>query len=381
MAYRARGSTAEGFARALVEAGTIEPKHEAAFAAIDRAFFYPQADDHEGPSMVYFDTPIRIGKKHQSAPHIYGNALSVLDLKPGHSFLNVGSGTGYFSALVGYITGLKGLNHGIELEHGNVAFARKALAELFSDRGLFVPITFQAGSVFDLDVEANVTYDRIYIGCGFDADKIPFFQQMLNDGGVLFGPFDFGEPRPGLHQVLVRIVRKGASYDLSHLSPARFAPGSPEHGIGSKFVLCPRIGWTADTHHMYPTAFRRVALLLLFCVRKTELCDDLVLPVMGFVPPSWTPLLDRSSSPPLPLDAFRIGVAVLVSGLVRNPELNGLRGLVVALGAGDRRNRVGVDLGPEWGRKALRTGNLSLCEPGARRDSVDGDGDVVVQGP
>jgi protein-L-isoaspartate O-methyltransferase len=44
--------------------------------------------------------------------------VSSLDIQPGQSFLNVGSGTGYLTTVVGCLLGGSGINHGRLLERG-----------------------------------------------------------------------------------------------------------------------------------------------------------------------------------------------------------------------------------------------------------------------
>lgn len=100
---------------------------------------------------AYEDHAWRRGNLHLSAPCIYTKALEALHPKHGHSFLNIGSGTGYFSTMVGLLLGstgmsscplylclttqifvfedffFAGLNHGIELHQDNVEFAYERL--------------------------------------------------------------------------------------------------------------------------------------------------------------------------------------------------------------------------------------------------------------
>ena len=101
----------EGLTEQLATEGSIQSEPvKAAFRTIDRKMFLP------GPAQddAYDNSPVRHGLFHQSAPSVYGSALEALDLKPGLSFLNIGSGTGYLSALVSTIIGPQALNMGIE---------------------------------------------------------------------------------------------------------------------------------------------------------------------------------------------------------------------------------------------------------------------------
>ncbi|CAK0895460.1 unnamed protein product [Prorocentrum cordatum] len=127
------------------------PACSAAFRAVDRRHFWV-----EGGRLAYTDAPLRHGRLHQSAPHIYARALEALmPLAPGQSFLNVGSGTGYFSSVVHELTGDASINDGIELWPEPIAHARER-CRMIGKRS----IEFTQGSAYQLDPNMSMRYDR-----------------------------------------------------------------------------------------------------------------------------------------------------------------------------------------------------------------------------
>ena len=93
---------------------------EKIFRTVDRAFYYTKSN-RQSP---YKDLAWKQGNLHLSAPCIYSEVLENLELREGLSFLNIGSGTGYLSTMVGLVLGKWGINHGIELHPDVVEYAR-----------------------------------------------------------------------------------------------------------------------------------------------------------------------------------------------------------------------------------------------------------------
>ena len=84
----------------LIEVDLIKTQMvERAFRAVDRGTFY--LNNHK--DNAYRDLAWREGNIHISAPCIYARVMESLMLKPGQSFLNIGSG--YLSSMVGLILG------------------------------------------------------------------------------------------------------------------------------------------------------------------------------------------------------------------------------------------------------------------------------------
>lgn len=191
------------------------PDVEKAFRAVDRGDFFLSSDRDS----AYEDHAWRSGTLHLSAPCIYSKAAEALDLKDGLSFLNVGSGTGYFSTLVGTIIGPRGTNHGIELHDSNVRYARETVEEWVRtaphfDRTSFCYPKFVVGNALLMNPTYR-GYDRVYVGAACPQEYIDFFKSLLNMGGVLVVPYD---------NQLQRIERVGKDdYNMKDVLSVSFA--------------------------------------------------------------------------------------------------------------------------------------------------------------
>lgn len=237
----------------------------AAFEGVDRGHFWV-----EGAS-AYADMPLRHGRLHQSAPHIYARALEALmPLQPGMSFLNVGSGTGYFSSVVAELIGDSSINDGIDIWPDTLAHAVERCRQLGKNS-----IHFTLGNVYQLDLDAGMRYDRIYFGACANSDA-KYLYGLLEIGGILVGPFQVGHG-----QQLCRVVRETEKiFKVEHLNSVHFATlvepapstaplqkvdvpqpvGLP--GVPFTFALRQQ-PWSAERNWAYPEAFKRVAAVVL----------------------------------------------------------------------------------------------------------------------
>ncbi len=113
---------------------------------------------------------------------------------PGISFLNVGSGTGYMSTMVGLLIGPYGINHGIEIYQENVDFALQKQEEFLETFSWYDPLQFceplfVVGNGLLLS-PGNMLYDRIYCGAACPPQHSQLMKNMLAIGGILVMPHD-----------------------------------------------------------------------------------------------------------------------------------------------------------------------------------------------
>ena len=95
-----------------------------AFAAIPREGFLPYGERF----MASYDEPLPIGHgQTNSQPRTVEDMLRLLDIKPGDTVLDVGSGSGWSTALLAHLTGQDGAVVGVELEPDLAMFGRRNL--------------------------------------------------------------------------------------------------------------------------------------------------------------------------------------------------------------------------------------------------------------
>ncbi|XP_053625742.1 uncharacterized protein LOC128683808 [Plodia interpunctella] len=163
---------------------------EQVFRALDRADYMTR----DARDQAYKDLAWRSGLLHMSAPCIYSEVMENLELKPGLTFLNVGSGTGYLSTLVGLILGAQGISHGVEIRPSVVEYANKRLSEFMEnsaavDEFNFCEPKFYVGNALCLAPLLS-PYDRVYCGAGCPAEYENYFKQLIKVGGILVMPLE-----------------------------------------------------------------------------------------------------------------------------------------------------------------------------------------------
>jgi len=275
----------------LKQFGVITSEHvEEAFRRVDRKFFVPAGNE----TLAHSDQPLKEGNVHISAPHIYGSAIEALDLVPNSctSFLNIGSGTGYVSAIVADILGPNSLNYGVELHDDVIGHCKASLAKWrgasVNENGNISTINFMDDDTPDVHIikgnglnilksegESVVGYDRIYIGAAVDSAELTNITKLLSPGGILVGPVE---------DELVKVIRTGViaqgleddeesdeaaslsgldeEFTSQLLSGVRFAPLAMLPVI---YTIIPSNVWNPSIRRFYPNEHRCASMALLMC--------------------------------------------------------------------------------------------------------------------
>lgn len=152
---------------------------QAAFDAVRRDDFLPA--DQRG--FAGLDRALPIGfDQTNSQPRTVSNMLTLLDARPGQRVLDVGSGSGWTTALLGKLVGPQGRVLGVELVPELVAWSRENLTAYGMD---WVGVSQAEEGVLGLPAEAP--FDRILVSAEASTLPNPLVDQLA-DGGVMVVP-------------------------------------------------------------------------------------------------------------------------------------------------------------------------------------------------
>jgi protein-L-isoaspartate(D-aspartate) O-methyltransferase len=178
----------------------------AAFEAFPREGFLREGERRR----AWYDGPLPIGEgQTNSQPRTVRDMLRLLEAGPGMRVLDVGSGSGWTTALLGHLVGPTGEVIGVELEPTLVAFGADNVA---ATRQSWARIVRAAPGV--LGVPDHAPYDRILVSA--EPTTLPAeLVDQLADGGRLVIP---------VRGTMTLVIRNGDDVRESHHGSYRFVP-------------------------------------------------------------------------------------------------------------------------------------------------------------
>lgn len=198
--------------------GPIAPRFADALLAVPRERFVRAEDVARAAE----DMPLPLddaGEATISAPHAYVLSFALVDLAPGDTVLELGTGTGYGAALAAHVVGGAGRVVTLEIDRALAARARALLADL-------PRVTTEHADASRAESLIAALGARKVIAT-FAVRAIPAsWRAALPDGGVLVAPV--GEP--GLVQRLVRITRRGGAFEETDHGGVRYVPDRSREG-------------------------------------------------------------------------------------------------------------------------------------------------------
>ncbi len=177
------------------------------FFKVSRWEFVPE----ELKKFTTSDEPIPIGYgQTMSAPHMVAIMLELLDIKEGENILEIGTGSGWNTALMAELTGPEGSITTIEYIKDLHEQAKKNLEEFFN-------VECIKGDGKE-GYSKNAPYDKIIVTCA--AKEIPkALEEQLADGGLIVIPIG-----SVIMQELVKGTKKGKWIEKENCGLCKFVP-------------------------------------------------------------------------------------------------------------------------------------------------------------
>lgn len=190
----------------VAEAMETVPRHEFVPAAVrERA---------------YEDRPLEIGRGQVvTAPHLVARMTELLEPRPGHAVLEIGTGSGYHAAVLAEVVGPENVRT-VERFPDLAGSARDALA-----RAGYGDVTVVVGDG-SRGLPGQPAVDRISVASVAPEIPGPLVDQLAEDGRMVI-PLG---PRDGPHELVLATKRAGRLDRTDH-GAVRFVPLVGEHGF------------------------------------------------------------------------------------------------------------------------------------------------------
>ena len=133
----------------------------------------------ENPAFLYHDTLIALDSSRRiniGQPSAHAFWLGALALKEGEHVIQVGAGSGYYTAIIAHLVGKDGIVHAFEIDETLAARARTNLLELHQ-----VEVRSQSGIATDLP-----KVDAVYVCAGITQPSWAWIEALKPGGRLLF---------------------------------------------------------------------------------------------------------------------------------------------------------------------------------------------------
>lgn len=203
----------------LKEENLLDEKLEKAFDKVPREFFFPP----KSKSNAYLNNAFEIGFGQTiSQPSMIFIMLKKLNLEKQHTILEVGTGSGYLTAL---LCELSNFVYSIERIKELAENANERLKNLgYTNYKIFIGDGTKGLSEF-------APYDRIIVSASGPKIPTPLLEQLTPKGGILVMPVG------GLELQRLTIVKKtGTEIEIKDDVMCRFVPLVGEEGFNEKVL-------------------------------------------------------------------------------------------------------------------------------------------------
>ncbi|AHC50922.1 protein-L-isoaspartate O-methyltransferase [Sulfolobus acidocaldarius SUSAZ] len=163
-----------------------------AFMKLDRRKFLPAKYSDIAYSPKHIDQPIQITKNYNTTALGLGvKMVDLLELKKSDKVLEIGTGSGYYTALMAEIVGAENL-YTIEFDEEAYNLAKNNLKEYHG-----IHLIFGDGS---LGYISGSPYDKIIVWASSPTFPYVLYQQM-KEKGIMVVPISDNEKRQGLYRI------------------------------------------------------------------------------------------------------------------------------------------------------------------------------------